>query len=67
MEPSEYLEAVSTALAVVVPARAELFGYCPIETLQCGTLPIVPNGLSYPELIDIPNDLMLSTRGWPYG
>ncbi len=59
-EPEDYLQDLSKALAVIIPSRAELFGYCPIETLQCGTIPIVPNGLPYPEYIHLPDDLMLS-------
>lgn len=58
-EPDEYLEDVSKALAVVIPARAELFGYCAMEALQCGTLPIVPKGLFYLEL-NLPDHVRLS-------
>jgi hypothetical protein len=60
LPPDEYLAELARHLCVVVPARAELFGYVAIEALQVGTIPIVPNGLSYREYLDLPEWLFLS-------
>jgi hypothetical protein len=60
MPPDEYLAELRRHLCVLVPARAELFGYLAIEAVQAGTIPIVPNGLSYREFLELPDWLFLS-------
>ncbi|EKD44376.1 MAG: hypothetical protein ACD_71C00159G0002 [uncultured bacterium (gcode 4)] len=45
---------------VLIPARAELFGFCAIEAILAGSIPIVSRGLSYDELINIPDSLKIS-------
>jgi len=46
--------------SAIIPSRADLFGFCALEAILEGTIPVVPAGLSYEELIDIPNNLKLS-------
>ncbi|MDD4036155.1 MAG: hypothetical protein PHS45_02405 [Bacilli bacterium] len=46
--------------SIIIPSRADLFGFCAVEAILEGTIPVVPAGLSYEELIDIPNYLKLS-------
>jgi glycosyltransferase involved in cell wall biosynthesis len=55
-----YFRALRKHLCVLIPARAELFGYVAIEAIQAGTIPIIPKALSYPEFIDFPDWLFLS-------
>ena len=55
-----YFKALASLRAVVCPARAELFGYGVIEAIQSGTIPLVPNGLSYVETVKLPQSLFLS-------
>jgi hypothetical protein len=49
-----YYDHLHDATACLVPARAEIFGYCAIEALWSGTIPLVPNGLSYKEMFELP-------------
>jgi hypothetical protein len=46
--------------SVIIPSRADLFGFCALEAILEGTIPVVPAGLSYDELIDVPNNFKLS-------
>lgn len=47
--------------ALLIPSRADLFGFCALESLLEGVIPVVPKGLSYDELVDIPENLKLSS------
>jgi len=47
----EYYNYLSKSKILLSPAKQETFGYCPIEAMACGTIPIVPNKLSYVEYI----------------
>ena len=47
--------------ALLIPSRADLFGFCALEALLEGVIPVVPKGLSYDELVDIPENLKLSS------
>lgn len=51
---------LSNYKALLVPSRADLFGFCALESIFAGTIPIVSNGFGYKELINIPNNLKLS-------
>lgn len=46
--------------AIIIPSRADVFGFCALEALMEGVIPVVPAGLSYEELIDTPSNLKLS-------
>jgi hypothetical protein len=59
--PEKYFKALSKAIAVVIPARAELYGYVALEAIQCGTIPIVPHDFSYKETIPMFPELKLSS------
>ena len=51
MPPEGYVEALSRADVVVSTAFHEFFGVAVVEAIAAGAFPILPNRLSYPELI----------------
>ena len=60
LENKVFRKKLSGFKALLVPSRADLFGFCALESIFAGTIPIVPNGFSYEELILIPGYLKLS-------
>jgi len=52
---ADYLRALRSADIIVSTARQEFFGVAVVEAIACGCFPLLPNRLSYPELI--PPDL----------
>jgi|WetSurSiteA1Bulk_404760.scaffolds.fasta_scaffold00293_2 hypothetical protein len=48
----DYFSFVSKAKIMLVSAQEETFGYQVLDAVMCGTIPICPNRLSYPELLD---------------
>jgi len=50
-----YSQLLWEASVVVSTARHEFFGVSAVEAIYCNSFPILPNALSYPELI--PSDL----------
>lgn len=46
--------------SLLVPSRADFFGFSALEAIIAGTIPIVPKGLSYEELVCLPANLKLS-------
>ena len=46
---------------VLVPSRADLFGFCALEAIIAGVIPVVPRGLSYEELVDLPRQFKVSS------
>lgn len=53
-EPDEYSRLLWDADVVVSTAAHEFFGISILEAIHCQTFPILPNALSYPELIPKP-------------
>lgn len=53
-ERDEYLEYVAQSDLVVSCARHEFFGVAVVEAVASGCIPLLPNALSYPELIRPP-------------
>lgn len=51
---ADYLEHVAQADLVVSCARHEFFGVAIVEAVASGCIPVLPNALSYPELIRPP-------------
>ena len=51
LPPEGYVEALSRADVVVSTAFHEFFGIAVVEAIAAGAFPILPNRLSYPELI----------------
>ena len=51
---AEYLEHLAQADLVVSCARHEFFGIAVVEAVASGCIPVLPNALSYPELIRPP-------------
>jgi glycosyltransferase involved in cell wall biosynthesis len=47
----DYLRAVSRCDVVVSTARHEFFGVSVVEAMYLGCLPVLPNALSYPEIV----------------
>lgn len=45
---------------VLIPSRADLFGFCALEAIVAGVIPVVPRGLSYNELVDLPDEFKIS-------
>jgi hypothetical protein len=60
LENKLFRKKLSTYKALLVPSRADLFGFCALESVFAGTIPIVPDGFGYKELINIPDNLKLS-------
>lgn len=48
-----YLELLGQAQLVLSTAHHEFFGISVLEALHCGVRPLVPNALSYPELLPV--------------
>jgi glycosyltransferase involved in cell wall biosynthesis len=48
---AEYLDALAGADVVLSTARHEFFGVSVVEAIYMGCLPVLPNALSYPEII----------------
>lgn len=46
-----YIELLHQADLVVSTARHEFFGVAMVEAMAAGAVPVLPNGLSYPELV----------------
>ena len=46
-----YYQLLSTAKVFVSTAIEETFGYCLVESVLLGCTPVVPDGLSYPEIL----------------
>ena len=49
----EYLQAVAAADVFLSTARHEFFGLAVAEAIELGVFPLLPNRLSYPELLDL--------------
>lgn len=47
---TDYYRELSKYRAVLVPARKETSGFVAVDSVLCGTLPVVPFDFSYPEL-----------------
>jgi hypothetical protein len=47
----DYFSFVSSAKVMLVSASEETFGYQVLDAVMCGTIPLCPNRLSYPELL----------------
>lgn len=60
LENSIFRKKISKYKALLIPSRADLFGFCALESILEGTIPVVPRGLSYDELINIPENLKLT-------
>lgn len=54
LDRREYLEALGRCDLVVSCARHEFFGIAVVEAVASGCVPVLPNALSYPELIRPP-------------
>lgn len=54
LDRHEYLEALGRCDLVVSCARHEFFGVAIVEAVASGCVPVLPNALSYPELIRPP-------------
>ncbi len=54
LDRREYLEALGRCDLVVSCARHEFFGVAVVEAVASGCVPVLPNALSYPELIRPP-------------
>ncbi len=54
LDRSEYLDALRRCDLVVSCARHEFFGVAVVEAIAAGCVPLLPNALSYPELIRPP-------------
>jgi len=54
LDREEYLEALTRCDLVVSCARHEFFGVAVVEAIAAGCIPLLPNALSYPELIRPP-------------
>ncbi len=54
LDRAEYLEYVAQSDLVVSCARHEFFGVAVVEAVASGCIPVLPNALSYPELIRPP-------------
>lgn len=56
-----YYELLSSSLCMVSTTIEENFGYCLVEALALGTMPIVPNAFSHPEILDGHEEYMYET------
>lgn len=56
----EFRKKISRYKVVLIPSRADLFGFCALEAILEGTIPVVPKGFSYDELINIPSNFKLT-------
>lgn len=54
LDRTEYLDALRRCDLVVSCARHEFFGVAVVEAIAAGCVPLLPNALSYPELIRPP-------------
>ncbi len=54
LDRAEYLDALRRCDLVVSCARHEFFGVAVVEAIAAGCVPLLPNALSYPELIRPP-------------
>jgi glycosyltransferase involved in cell wall biosynthesis len=52
--PDEYVDLLQQADVVVSTARHEFFGVAVVEAMAAGAFPILPDRLSYPELVPSP-------------
>jgi len=50
-EPSHYAQLLREATVTVSTAHHEFFGISVLEAIHCGTFPVLPDRLSYPELL----------------
>ncbi len=50
---AEYVRVLQQADVIVSTARHEFFGLSVLEAMSAGAVPLLPNRLSYPELLDI--------------
>lgn len=50
-EPSDYARLLWEATVTVSTAHHEFFGISILEAIHCGTFPVLPDRLSYPELL----------------
>ncbi len=63
-DPAAYRQHLHDADIVVSCADHEFFGVAVVEAMRAGCLPLVPDGLSYPELVpDRYHDVALYPRG----
>ncbi len=51
VEEAAYVDLLRRADVVVSTARQEFFGISVVEAMYAGAFPVLPNGLSYPELV----------------
>lgn len=49
---TEYFDFLAKSKIVFLTGREETYGYQVIDAINCGCIPIAPNKLAYPELID---------------
>jgi glycosyltransferase involved in cell wall biosynthesis len=49
----EYYSVLANSLTYLSTAEEETFGYGAVEAMSLGTIPVLPNRLSYPELVRI--------------
>lgn len=58
----EYLKIMSSCKAMVSTTFEENFGYCVVEALASGTMPIIKNDFSHPELVECNEDMLFDSH-----
>jgi glycosyltransferase involved in cell wall biosynthesis len=61
LSKEEYYKLMSSASCVVSTTIEENFGYCLAESLALGTIPIMPNNYSHPEILDGKEEFLYNT------